>query len=78
MRQRRSQHVLVYRKGLEVCCELIDQESAFVLEKLRSGQPLGKMCEALAGETKDSSSVTRWFQEWTQKGLITALRSSPP
>lgn len=69
----RPQNVLVFRRGLEVHCTLVDSAQCQMLERLLAGETLGQVCEALS-ETFEAEvlEVSNWFAAWAGLGLITA------
>ncbi|MBI2104061.1 MAG: putative DNA-binding domain-containing protein [Candidatus Omnitrophica bacterium] len=66
----RPQRVLVFRQGLEVRCELVDERQHAVLEGLLAGRPLGAVCGELAAQAGDAPPVADWFAGWAARGLI--------
>jgi len=69
----RPQHVLVYRQGFAVTCELMEPQAARLLRGLLDGRPLGVACAHLMGESTEGKPppVAQWFARWSQLGLIT-------
>ena len=69
----RSQNVLIFRRGLEVHCALLDPAQYQMLKGLLAGETLGRVCEAL-GEafTAELPEVSNWFSAWVGLGLLTA------
>jgi hypothetical protein len=67
----RPQRVFVYRQGLTVRCERVDERQAALLEGLLVGRSLGAACEAL-GHAGSAQPVplTDWFLRWRAQGLI--------
>ncbi|PIQ83154.1 MAG: hypothetical protein COV75_09080 [Candidatus Omnitrophica bacterium CG11_big_fil_rev_8_21_14_0_20_63_9] len=64
----RPQQVLVFREGLTVRCELLDPAEQRVLRALLDGAMLGEACAEGSAE-----ALSAWFNQWTRRGLITAL-----
>ena len=67
----RPQRVLVFRRDVQVRCELVDERQHLLLEGLLAGRSLGLVCGALASHARDESlPVAEWFARWTGRGLI--------
>jgi hypothetical protein len=69
----RAQRVLVFRRGLEVRCELLEEPECVLLEGLLAGRTLGEVCQALS--QADPTAVRAWFARWMQERLI--VRAEP-
>jgi hypothetical protein len=69
----RPQHVVVYRQGYAVRCELMKPQPARCLRGLLEGRSLGAACAHLMGESTEEKPppVAPWFARWSQLGLIT-------
>ncbi len=69
----RPQDVLIFRRGFEAHCMLLEWARFRMLEGLLAGKTLGQMCETL-GDTIDAESpeVSAWFSAWLGQGLIFA------
>jgi uncharacterized protein (UPF0276 family) len=67
----RPQSVLVYRQGVEVCCEAIDKSQKDLVQHLLKGISLGETCASVA-EVANSEELPleQWFSSWTGQGLI--------
>jgi hypothetical protein len=72
----RAQHVLVFRRGLDVRCEALEDVEQRTLSALIDGRTMGEACAAL--EQTRSTRIQRWFATWIREGIITRvdLRSS--
>ena len=68
----RPQAVLVFRRGLEVRCALVDPEQRALLSRLLEGCPLGEACAAVA--QPERLPLQQWFARWAADGLIVAAR----
>ena len=67
----RPQPVLIFRQGLAVRCELVDEPQAALLQDLLSGRTLGAACEALAqGAAASPTTLEPWCLRWQALGLI--------
>ena len=65
----RPQRVLVFRRGLEVTCELVDEPQAAVLSALLAGRTLeDAVATAVSGSAP--ADVTGWFAHWMRERLI--------
>lgn len=70
----RSQNILVYRKGFDVCCEVIEKEQKELVQHLQEGGALGKVCMDLAEAThSEELPLERWFSLWTEQGIIASV-----
>lgn len=73
----RPQRVLIGRNGLEVRCELIDENQFHLLEALLAGKSLGEACEALSDlEGGEELPIAAWFSGWIHGGLIAGCEFS--
>jgi hypothetical protein len=58
----------------------LDPAAFELLERLATGQPLGRACEAVASGRGDADGDTLggqvggWFQQWTARGWVTSVR----
>ena len=70
----RPQHVFVFRRALQVHCELIDERQALLLQSLLDGAALGDACNLLTDSANqvETLPVTEWFARWTRAGLLVA------
>lgn len=67
----RPQTVLVYRKQLQVRCELINERQADALVQLMSGKTLGEFSDWLSKEDPPSEPLLGgWFARWGSSGLL--------
>lgn len=68
----RPQRVLVYRHGSEVRCRALEAQPYRVFERLVGGQPLGRVCEALAQDDPrgDPERIKGWFADWMTWGVV--------
>ena len=65
----RPQRVLVFRRGVEVVCELLDETQAAVLSALLAGRMLEDAVSAgVSGSAP--ADVTGWFAHWMRERLI--------
>ena len=71
----RSQRALVFRHGLDVRCELLDEPEFRLLAELLAGRSLGDACLALS--QVEPSAVTPWFARWMREGLIVRADAAP-
>ena len=72
----RAQRVLVFRRGLDVRCDLLEEPAFHLLEVLLAGRPLG---EALrTAERMDAAAIRRAFARWMGDGLIVRADIAPP
>ncbi|MBI4431859.1 MAG: DUF692 family protein [Candidatus Omnitrophica bacterium] len=62
--------VLIFRKGTEVFCEMLDQAQGELLESLLSGAALGQACEKLLLSHEEELPVDQWFAQWVASGII--------
>lgn len=69
----RPQRLLVFRRQLQVRCELIDAPQARALDALLHGATLGMMCHELARQSDQTLPVTEWFTRWMREGLIAQI-----
>jgi hypothetical protein len=69
----RPQRVLIFRKGVEVFCRLIDEPQRELLRRLQSGEPLGAACAAAFMD--DPSTISTWFSSWTSDGLFQGIET---
>jgi hypothetical protein len=73
-------HVVVARDGRCYLKATVIDPSAFrLLEALRLGARLGDACVAIAGASEGGlpelgEQVSRWFQQWTASGWVSAVR----
>ena len=65
----RPQRVLVFRRGLEVACELLDEPQAAVLKALLAGRVLEDAVNGAVGGSAPAD-VTGWFAHWMRERLI--------
>jgi hypothetical protein len=68
----RPQRVLVFRRGEQVRCELLEPAQFDLLEALLAGAALGEACERLA-RSGGSPPVSAWFARWAGEGLIAKI-----
>jgi len=67
----RPQRVLIFRDGLQVRCEGLDELQYQVLDGLVAGQTLGAVCGMLASRIGEQAiPITAWFAGWTKRRLI--------
>lgn len=66
----RPQRVLVFRQGLTVKCEPLEEPPYTLLEGLLAGRTLGTVCQTLATTAEQPLAVTEWFSHWRARGLI--------
>jgi hypothetical protein len=71
--QGRPQRVLVFRRGFEVTCELLEEPQAAVLAALLAGRTLEEAVGGVGGAAP--RDVTEWFARWTRERLI--VRAAP-
>mgnify|MGYP001566006128 CR=1 FL=1 len=69
----RPQRGLVFRQGLTVRCELVDEFQQRLLDGLLAGRPLGVMCDELAQASDGGLPVDQWCASWARRGLIVRL-----
>ncbi len=70
----RPQSVLIYRRGLEVCCEAIEKNQRQLVQHLLKGNPLGETCVQVAeGASSEELPLEQWFSSWTGQGLIASV-----
>jgi hypothetical protein len=70
----RPDQVLVYRRGLEVITESIDELEAMAIESLGAGASLGEAIADLAATDADPAQLLELFGRWTSAGLVTGCR----
>jgi hypothetical protein len=66
-------HLLLYRDDNWVRVSVVDVHSWTALHMLRSGMPLGAVCEALSKQWNQRSEdlpVMEWFSSWVASGLV--------
>lgn len=70
--EKKSQLILIGRRGVQMRCEVLDKTQFRMLEGLMKGRLLGEVCEELA-ETIESENlpIAEWFAGWVTDGLIT-------
>lgn len=67
----RPQSMLIFRRGLQVHCELIDDRQSKLLSGLLAGGTLSSVCEKVAMEFDDElPPISEWFSSWMSNGLI--------
>lgn len=67
----RPQNVLVYRRALEVMCQLIDTTQADLIGALINKRSLGDSCAVLAERLGvDEPPVGEWFSSWVGQGIL--------
>ena len=66
----RPEHVLVYRSGLQVHCELVDPQEAAVLFNLLAGRSLGEVTRRLASGRDGNAVPAAAFARWMRAGMI--------
>jgi len=67
----RPQRVLVFRDGLTVRCELLEERPYALLDALLAGRTLGEACETLAQASHGQPlPLAEWFARWRARGLI--------
>ena len=71
----RPQRVLVFRRGLDVRCELLEEPEWLLLERLVAGRALGEACQAL--NQAGPPAVQAWFARWMGEGLIVRADATP-
>jgi hypothetical protein len=74
----RPDRVLVYRAGLEVVAESVDEHEADAIERLRAGQRLGEVTAALDAAGAEADAVAGLFARWTSLGLVASCHSVAP
>ena len=68
----RAQNVLIFREGLAVRCERLQQEAAVLMRTLLAGHSLGEALDAVVQEVAEAAlPVGDWFAHWAQQGLVT-------
>jgi hypothetical protein len=67
----RAQQVMVFRRGLEVRCETVEEPEGRLLSALIAGRTLGEACAGLG--RADPADVERWFGRWVRVGLMTRV-----
>ncbi len=73
--RQRPQRVLVFRRGEQVACELLDETPYRLLEGLLAGRTLGAVCDELAARGGSAElPVAAWFARWAGQGLIAGRR----
>ncbi len=77
-RQASPQRVLIFRRGVEVFCELIDETQYAVLTALQNQKTIMEVLEELSSILSDPEDLTRMFGGWVQKGLITGCKIQTP
>lgn len=75
----RPQHVRVFRRGVEVRCEVVSPDEAQALSGLLAGKAIGDVYHELAASRGEPSPplVAEWFARWMRDGMITDLVWSP-
>ncbi len=67
----RPQTVLVYRRGLEVVCQMIDPSQAKLIRSLIDKRSLGESCAVLAERSgAEEPPVGEWFSSWVGQGIL--------
>ncbi len=74
----RPQRILVFRRGVQVACALLDAAQHQVVTALLAGRPLGAACDALASQTEEPLPLGEWFAQWVRDGLILRCELLPP
>ena len=71
----RPQRVMVYRRDVQVRCELLSEQEYFFLKELLATRRFGEICEEMA-QTGDEGSVpmTEWLSRWSGNGLIVRIQ----
>ncbi len=65
------QNVLIYRRDLEVYCEVIEKNQMELVQHLLRGNPLGQTCMSVAeSANSEELPLEQWFSFWTGQGLI--------
>lgn len=73
----RPQVVVVFRRGLDVACELLSPARATALEALLRGATLGAAMENLAALGSPPDAATAMFRDWLSAGWITGISAAP-
>lgn len=71
----RAQHVLVSRRGVQVRCELIDEQQHTLLDRLLAGQTIGDALTVCAADPSDAPPLGEWLMGWARAGLIVDVSS---
>lgn len=67
----RPQRVLIFRQGLHVQCELLDERQDLLLRGLLTGRCLGDVCDELSNATEPTAlPIADWFSSWAARGLL--------
>jgi len=66
----RPQRALVFRQGLTVRCERVDEPQHRLLDGLLAGRPLGAVCEELAHTSAAALPLDAWCASWARRGLL--------
>ena len=66
----RPQRALVFRQGLTVRCERVDEPQHRLLDGLLAGRPLGAVCEELAHTSAAELPLDAWCASWARRGLV--------
>ena len=66
----RPERVLIYRNGLQVCCESVDAHEATVLAALLAGRSLGDTARSIEGAGDGGSLPAAAFARWMRAGII--------
>ncbi|HYB98748.1 MAG TPA: putative DNA-binding domain-containing protein [Candidatus Limnocylindrales bacterium] len=67
----RPERVLIWKSGLEVQLDDLEEDAARALSYLRAGTRLGATMEALCERGAEPAAVLHAFARWTAMGLIT-------
>jgi hypothetical protein len=70
----RPDRVLVYRQLFDVVAESADELEATALARIRAGESLGSVTQALATAGADPERVLQLFTRWTGLGLVADCR----
>ena len=69
--QNRPQTVIVFRRGIEVYCDLLNPQQSLLFEGLKAGCSLGEVCDQLSERfPNEEIPVAEWFSLWMRQGLI--------
>ena len=67
----RAQRALIFRRDMQVVCELIEEGPCRMLATLLEGATLGEACRDLAERSEAlDPPVAEWCSAWVQRGLV--------
>ena len=72
----RPQAVLIFRRGVQVQCALLEPPQQAILTRLLAGCTLGEACATLADPER--LPLAAWFASWAREGLLVACAPPAP